>query len=223
MLTYSNALFHLMRKKAPYVLNVKTVGIGTSAALESGNGGTYDLANNQTLLISVDGGTPQTITFVTGDFVDIDAATADEVVTKINASLTGAVASVTNTTYVTLTSSTGGSGSKIQVTGGTANTALGFDTTVVTGTAAAVDADGSYGVESVDKSATGVMRLTLRDTYAKVVGCKILCDDKTLFWTYGSDTVATTRYVYLNCWLDSTKNATDPTGATIFVELVLAR
>ncbi|MCU0687955.1 MAG: hypothetical protein MUF34_37875 [Polyangiaceae bacterium] len=45
--------------------------------------GPYALADKQTLLVRVDGGPPQTLLFSAGDFADIGAATADEVVAAL--------------------------------------------------------------------------------------------------------------------------------------------
>lgn len=86
----------------------------------------YILANGMTLLIAIDGGAPQTITFHTGDFVSIAAATAAEVVAKISAGLTGGQASVIFGSSFRIESNTEGSGSSIQITGGTSVYALGL-------------------------------------------------------------------------------------------------
>jgi hypothetical protein len=90
--------------------------------------GTYALTDGQTLLISLDQGAAQTITFNTADFVDIAAATADEIVTKINASLTGGVAVSTDEgNRILIQTNTLDSTGSVQVTGGTANATLEFD------------------------------------------------------------------------------------------------
>lgn len=129
-------------------LNVKVDGAAadtatfnaTAAALENANAETYALVDGQTLLIRVDGGGIQTVTFNTGEFVAIGAATAEEVRDVINAEATGLIASATSAgTKATLTSLKIGTGSGIEVTGGTANGALGFSTTPVVGTGDFVD------------------------------------------------------------------------------------
>lgn len=98
-------------------------------SVECANAGPYVLVDGQTLTVKIDGQlVAQTITFHTADFVDISAATAAEVAAAITARITGATAAVTNTTKVTITSSSTGASSSVEVTGGTSNAALGFDT-----------------------------------------------------------------------------------------------
>lgn len=95
----------------------------------------FVLTNGMTLTVSVDGGPVQTIAFTTAEFVSIGAATAEEVAAVINAKITGASATVTGGgTTVTITSDRRGSGSGINVTGGTANAQLAFTTGNVAGT-----------------------------------------------------------------------------------------
>lgn len=106
-----------------------------AAARESTNAEAYALSNNDTLTVKVDGGAVQTITFHTANFVAIGAATAEEVAAVINAGLVGASASASSAgTKVTITSDKRGTGSHIEVTGGTGNVALAFNTAVVNGT-----------------------------------------------------------------------------------------
>jgi hypothetical protein len=85
----------------------------------------YALANGQTLTVKVDGGGTQTVTFLTADFVAIGAAKAREVAVKLTAVLTGAFAYAA-AGKVLIESLTAGVNSSVEVTGGTANTALGF-------------------------------------------------------------------------------------------------
>lgn len=111
----------------------------TAAARESTNSEStpYALSNGMTLTVKIDGGSTQTITFLTASFVDITNATAEEVAAVINAGLIGGTATVTSAgTKVTITSDRKGTGSHVQVTGGTANAsgALNFSTSVVDGT-----------------------------------------------------------------------------------------
>lgn len=101
--------------------------------LVSANAETYALSNGETLDIVVDSGLTQTITFLTADFVAIGVATALEVAAKINIVLTGGSARDSGGS-VDLRSDVFGTASAIQVTGGTANVALGFSTTAVPGT-----------------------------------------------------------------------------------------
>lgn len=111
-----------------------------AAVLTNGNTETFALSDGQTLDVVIDGGATQTIAFLTANFVAIGAATALEVAAVINAGLVGGSAGV-SAGAVTITSDTLGTGSEVQVTGGTANAVLGFSTTAVNGTGDAADAD----------------------------------------------------------------------------------
>jgi uncharacterized phage protein gp47/JayE len=94
----------------------------------AGNAETYALVNGQTLTVRVDGqSAAQTVTFNTGDFVDINNATAAEVAAVISTDLT--TPSATGGTAGGAPTITSDSGGSVRVTGGTANTALGFPTT----------------------------------------------------------------------------------------------
>lgn len=109
------------------------VGAGTSAAalVTSGNAETYALVNGQTLTVKVDGAAAQTVTFNTGDFVDIALATAAEVAAVITTDLSSPAATGADAAgSVTIVSDSGG---QVEVTGGTANTALAFPTTIFGG------------------------------------------------------------------------------------------
>jgi hypothetical protein len=110
----------------------------TRAAVSAGNAPTYALANNQTLTLKINGGSVQTITFVTASFVAIAAATTAEVNAVINAALAGGFADV-NVASPRINSTQRGSGSRVEITGGTANTALGFSTVAVAGTGNVAD------------------------------------------------------------------------------------
>lgn len=118
------------------VLGQVTATFSAAAALvTSGNaaGSGYQLADGNTLTVKIDGGAVQTVTFHTSNFVDITAATAAEVVAVLAASLSGARVSV-STDHVRITSDLLGTDSSVEVTGGSANTALGFSTNEVSGT-----------------------------------------------------------------------------------------
>jgi phage tail-like protein len=110
------------------------LGDATQASLLSGNAETYALSDGMTLLVSIDGGGAQTVTFYAVDFDLIAEATADEVAAILNsvAGLAGAT-SEDDGGKVRITSDSWGSGSSVQVTGGTANAVLGFSTSAVTG------------------------------------------------------------------------------------------
>ena len=103
------------------------------AAVDAANSETYTLSDGLTLLVKVDDETAaQTVVFLTADFADIANATAAEVADKIDSSLVGASA-VDAGGKPRIYSDTDGPGSAIEVTGGTANAALGFPTVKVAG------------------------------------------------------------------------------------------
>jgi hypothetical protein len=109
---------------------------GAAASLAAG-AGPFALADGMTLLLRVDGGPEQRITFAAIDFANVAQATAIEVAAAINASIAGGKA--TARPSLTLTSDTAGTSSRLQVTGGTANTPLGFPTSVAQGTGNVAD------------------------------------------------------------------------------------
>ena len=113
----------------------------TAAAVECANADTYALSDGQMITVKIDAeATAQSIAFLTAEFVSIGAATAEEVAAVINAKIVGATATVTSTgTKVTITSDTKGTNSHVEVTGGTANSALGFSTSEVDGTGNVAD------------------------------------------------------------------------------------
>ena len=97
--------------------------VGNKAAFIEGAAETYDLDDGDTLIIETDG-TEETATFNTGDFSNIDAATAAEVATVISADTTGVGSDASGT--IRITSPTAGTGGKVKIIGGTAVTKLGF-------------------------------------------------------------------------------------------------
>ena len=111
----------------------------TKAALTAANAGPIVLANNGTLTVKVDGGAVQTVTFVTGAFANITAATSAEIAAAISAGLVGASVDL-NGGKVRITSDKAGTGSSVEVTGGSSNTNIGFSTTPVIGTGNVVNA-----------------------------------------------------------------------------------
>lgn len=108
------------------------------AARVSANAPPYVLTNGMTITVKVDGGAAQTITFNTGAFVSIGAATGAEVAAVINAALQDGFADL-SAGNPRINSDKLGTGSHIEVTGGTANAAIGFNTAVVNGTGNVVD------------------------------------------------------------------------------------
>jgi hypothetical protein len=107
-------------------------GWSSGPAIDSGNSETFTLSNGQTLTVKVDGGSTQTATFNTGDFIDINNATAAEIAAVLNTDITGVTAHDAGG-KVRIETDTQGTGSSIQITGGTANTAIGFSTSTVAG------------------------------------------------------------------------------------------
>lgn len=102
------------------------------ASVTSGNAEKFALVHLQTLTVAVDGGGAQLVTFDAADFVNIAEATADEVTDVLNLNLAGANV-VHDSGLLTIRSDTLGDGGSIQVTGGTANAVLAFDTDLHTG------------------------------------------------------------------------------------------
>jgi hypothetical protein len=107
--------------------------------------GLYDLDDGQTLLVAFDGGAVQTVVFSSGDFADIDAATADEVAAALNVAITGGRALV-EAGEVLLQTDTAGPVGSVHVSGGTANAALGFSTDPAPGTTDLVQVGGEITV-----------------------------------------------------------------------------
>lgn len=112
----------------------------TAAARTSGSTETFGLTNGDTLTLQVDGGATQTVTFLTAEFSNIALATAAEVAAVINAKATGLQATAA-AGAVTITSDKRGTGSGINVTGGTANAVLNFTTGLINGTGNVADID----------------------------------------------------------------------------------
>jgi phage tail sheath protein FI len=110
-----------------------TATFTATAAARTSLAETFALNNNDTLLVAIDGGSTQTITFLTAEFSNIALATALEVAAVINAKSVGLSATVAGG-MVTITSDRRGSGSGVNVTGGTGNAALGFTTGNIAGT-----------------------------------------------------------------------------------------
>ena len=96
-------------------------------AVTAANAENYALSDGETLTVKVDGqSAEQTVTFNTADFADIGNATAEEVAAVITTDLVLPPATGSGTVNPVITSDSGGT---IEVTGGTANGALGFPTT----------------------------------------------------------------------------------------------
>lgn len=119
----------------------------TAAQRTAGNNATYALADGDTLIVAIDGGAAETKTFSASEFVSIAAATAAEVIASLNAFFAsktmGALATLSGSA-VRITSNRRGTGSSVNVSGGTANAGgkLNYTTgaTAGTGDVANIDA-----------------------------------------------------------------------------------
>lgn len=128
----------------------------------SGLGETYALVDGQTLLISINGGPVQTVTFLTAQFVAIGAATALEVASVINAAISGGGAFASGGNVV-LFSDQLGTGSSVEVTGGTAAAAFNFPAGATNGTGDAADASAVTVAELKTLFETDIPALTIND------------------------------------------------------------
>lgn len=135
-----------------FIGNVEGVGnqtatvAATAASEECGTAETYDFSGAPyTLTVKINQGSVQTITFQTSDFVAAATATAEEIAAVINANIVGARATVTSAgTKVTIESDRRGTGSYVEITGGTANSGtpnLAFPTSEVQGTGNVANVD----------------------------------------------------------------------------------
>lgn len=138
-----------------------TATFNAAAASRESSAETWDLSGGKTLLVAIDGGSVQTINFQDSNFAVPAAATAIEVAAVINAGLVGGSAAVTSGgTKVTISSDKRGTGSSVNVSGGTANAGLlAFTTgsTSGTGNVANIDAVTVAEVKTVVEAAvTGI-------------------------------------------------------------------
>ena len=110
-------------------IQINTPGSHSANATIGFVAGTYSgAAGNTHLAVAIDGGSTQNITLTAG------SRTAAQVVSDINGTLTGAVASVSGTS-VAISSSTTGTSSSVQGVSSTALSVLGFDTSLHSGLA----------------------------------------------------------------------------------------
>jgi len=134
-------------------LTVTTATSGTETGL---NAEPYNISDDATLEIKIDGGITQLIT-LTG--LTPGAATAEQICQSLHAQLKDATVSIsTSGDKVSLTSKNYGSTSSVQVTGGTARTAIGFDGNIYQGVAGVetVTFDGADFVEISSATAAEV-------------------------------------------------------------------
>jgi flagellar hook protein FlgE len=95
-----------------------------AAQVVTPGGEPFALTNGDQLVLSVDLGASQTITFTSSQFANIGAATAAEVVAAINSQLTGATASVGPGNTIVINTSSSGNASRIQVSSSPAALAI---------------------------------------------------------------------------------------------------
>ncbi len=100
-------------------------GWSAKAAINSLNSEPFALEDLQTLRLEIDEGPTQIVVFNTADFANIAAATAQEVIDAITASVTG-LDGLDVSGFIRLFSDLDGTGSAIRIVGGTAYEALGF-------------------------------------------------------------------------------------------------
>lgn len=102
------------------------------AAINSQNKEPFPLSGGETLLLRIDEGATQTVTFNTVDFSDITNATAQEVADAIKDATNGLDAIDANG-FVRIISDADGSGSAVQITAGSSIEVLGFSLAKVRG------------------------------------------------------------------------------------------
>lgn len=141
--------------------------LATAGNVTSANTEPFALTNLDTLLVKIDGGAAQTVTFNTAEFVLIGAATAAEVAAVLNAELVGAFATVV-LGAVKITSDKRGTGSAVEVTGGTGNVALAFPAGVNSGTGNVVDIDAVTVAEVKSVTEAAISGLTVSSDGGRV-------------------------------------------------------
>lgn len=109
------------------------VAEGLPAVYTSNNVETFALTDGMTLVVSVNGRSPQTATFNTGDFASIGAATAAEVAAVIQADIDGVTAADDGGGAVEITTTHTGPGASVVVIGGSAAFQFDFPTAAAVG------------------------------------------------------------------------------------------
>lgn len=105
---------------------------GAKALGESTNSEPQVMSGGKAMTVKIDGGSVQTISFVDGDFAVHGAATAEEIVEAANKQLIGGSFYLSSAkAKVTFQSDTGGTDSRIEVTGGTAQALWLFPTLAI--------------------------------------------------------------------------------------------
>ena len=125
-------------------LPLTTVTFAATRATRPGGAPTLPPAASSTLLLRIDGGSVQTVTFAGTE------ATIADVALAINAQITDGFAAV-NGANVDISSDTRGTGSSVQITGGTALVAIGHTVGTTTGTGDVANIDAVTVAEAVAK------------------------------------------------------------------------
>jgi len=138
----ANDVLNFDEDKYAYTLNLYKNDVllnkdGLTAFVDTANTAPYDLSGAPALTLEIDNKTtnPLSITFAPASFLDPTVATTDEVAAAINAELPGGYAiSILDDSKVRVYSRTANEAdSYIEITGGVANTILGFPTAQVQG------------------------------------------------------------------------------------------
>ncbi len=111
------------------------VGLGTRATIECVNPGDYSFSIGDTLVVLIDRGPAQTVTFEAGDFPNFAVVPVGTLVAKLASVLTHCDVTATPSDTVEITSHTIGADSYVTVLGGTANVVLAFPDGEASGTA----------------------------------------------------------------------------------------
>ena len=130
----------VLQMPSAQVVGVAEDFLDATRALAVGGEPTFTLDDGWTLQLAVDGGSTQTIAFAAVDFIDIEAALLSEVLNVVNAGLSGATA-IDQAGALGIRSNSYGTGSEVEIIGGTARAALGFDVETVNGTDAIAAGD----------------------------------------------------------------------------------
>jgi hypothetical protein len=148
---------------------------GSSSAARRALQASYPMAflATDTIKLKVDGGSEQTITFATTD------NSLEEIVDRCNATLTGAVASADNG-QLKFTSNTTGTGSSIEITGGTVYTDLGH--TLGTTTGEHVTFEFKFEIDSVEYYSLTPAAGDETEYVKRAVNVQHLTGTKTLRW-----------------------------------------
>ncbi len=129
----------------------------TAATRTAANNGPYNLDDLMTFQVAIDGGPTLTKTFSASEFADVDAATVTEVLASLNAFFAsqgaGAVATVQASAFK-ITSNRRGTGSGVNIVGGTANAVFGFTTGNIAGTGDVSNIDAVTAAEVNSKLST---------------------------------------------------------------------